>query len=89
MLLSDLLTASLPVSNATFTNHNIVYEIYSKVEENQSLVHKKSLELFPVRGFNVFGYGEGGGARTHDLRLKRPLLYRLSYPFGTGKFPKT
>ncbi len=20
-----------------------------------------------------------GGARTHDLRLKRPLLYRLSY----------
>jgi hypothetical protein len=24
-------------------------------------------------------YGEGSGARTHDLRLKRPLLYQLSY----------
>ena len=23
--------------------------------------------------------GEGGGTRTHDPRLKRPLLYRLSY----------
>ena len=22
---------------------------------------------------------EGGGARTHDLRIKSPLLYRLSY----------
>lgn len=26
---------------------------------------------------------ERGGARTHDKRLKRPLLYRLSYPPGT------
>lgn len=23
--------------------------------------------------------GEGGGTRTHDLRLKKPLLYQLSY----------
>ena len=24
---------------------------------------------------------EGGGTRTHDLRIKSPLLYRLSYAF--------
>src|SRR5262249_54034202 len=24
---------------------------------------------------------EGGGIRTHDLRIKSPLLYRLSYAF--------
>ncbi len=23
--------------------------------------------------------GEGGGTRTHDSRIKSPLLYRLSY----------
>ena len=27
---------------------------------------------------------ESGGARTHDLRLKRPLLYQLSYRFAQG-----
>jgi hypothetical protein len=26
---------------------------------------------------------EGGGNRTHDLRLKRPLLYRLSYTLSS------
>ena len=25
---------------------------------------------------------EGGGIRTHDLRIKSPLLYRLSYAFA-------
>jgi hypothetical protein len=27
----------------------------------------------------VFTLGGLGGTRTHDQRLKRPLLYRLSY----------
>lgn len=30
---------------------------------------------------------ESGGARTHDPRLKRPLLYQLSYRFDSF-FPK-
>jgi hypothetical protein len=28
--------------------------------------------------------GERGGNRTHDQRLKRPLLYRLSYALDAG-----
>jgi hypothetical protein len=28
---------------------------------------------------------EGVGARTQDLRLKRPLLYQLSYTSAKGK----
>jgi hypothetical protein len=28
------------------------------------------------------GKNEGGGIRTHDLRIKSPLLYQLSYALG-------
>ena len=27
---------------------------------------------------------EGGGTRTHDQRIKSPLLYRLSYALGAA-----
>jgi hypothetical protein len=30
-------------------------------------------------GGDAFLYGGNGGDRTHDKRLKRPLLYQLSY----------
>jgi hypothetical protein len=30
---------------------------------------------------------EGGGIRTHDLRIKSPLLYQLSYASGYQKLP--
>ena len=30
-------------------------------------------------------YREGGGNRTHDQRIKSPLLYQLSYTFGLCK----
>ena len=43
-------------------------------------------ELMGIRGVNsssklkcITRQIEGGGARTHDLRIKSPLLYRLSY----------
>jgi hypothetical protein len=29
----------------------------------------------PSKGWDALGFGRGGGDRTHDLRLKRPLLY--------------
>src|SRR5437879_8790403 len=32
-----------------------------------------------LRDFLSTSVIEGGGARTHDLRIKSPLLYRLSY----------
>ena len=31
------------------------------------------------RGFTALGSGADGGARTHNLRFRRPLLYPLSY----------
>ena len=34
-----------------------------------------------ARSGKDFGYSnDRGGDRTHDLRIKSPLLYRLSYP---------
>ncbi len=37
-----------------------------------------------VRSGKDFGYSnDRGGDRTHDLRIKSPLLYRLSYPVET------
>jgi hypothetical protein len=32
-------------------------------------------------------HDDPGGARTHDLRLKRPLLYRLSYRVASCQIP--
>jgi hypothetical protein len=32
-----------------------------------------------VQGFAALGTGADGGARTHNLRFRRPLLYPLSY----------
>ena len=29
-------------------------------------------------------YNDPGGFRTHDLRIKSPLLYQLSYRVGSG-----
>jgi hypothetical protein len=37
---------------------------------------------------NLYGdgsEGEAGGIRTRDLRIKSPLLYRLSYSLSFGK----
>lgn len=31
------------------------------------------------------GYGEHGGNRTHDTRIKSPVLFRLSYASMWGK----
>ena len=47
--------------------------------------HKKTPGL---QGFSLLPFGggtEGAGARTQDLRLKRPLLYQLSYSSGEGE----
>ena len=33
-----------------------------------------------------FAINEGGGTRTHDQRIKSPLLYRLSYASGEQVF---
>ena len=38
---------------------------------------QKSPEIAAIQGCD--GYGERGRIRTCDPRLKRPLLYRLSY----------
>ena len=43
----------------------------------KSLSIAKLREKMP-RGDTVCG-NEGGGTRTHDKRLKRPMLYQLSY----------
>jgi len=40
---------------------------------------QKSALLGPKNGFSAQNSNEGAGTRTQDLRLKRPLLYRLSY----------
>ena len=34
-----------------------------------------------LRGFRKWLLDEGAGIRTRDLRIKSPLLYRLSYAF--------
>jgi hypothetical protein len=42
----------------------------------------KSLESLDFPGKRL---SEGGGTRTHDQRIKSPLLYRLSYALDIGK----
>lgn len=49
--------------------------------KNQST--KKALNRLWLK---AFWRSEGGGTRTHDLRIKSPLLYRLSYAFLSGVF---
>src|SRR5260370_27625798 len=36
-----------------------------------------------LTAFDGLTLSEGGGARTHDLRIKSPLLYQLSYASRT------
>ena len=47
----------------------------------------KQLGEFPYR-FASFCISEGGGDRTHDQRIKSPLLYQLSYAFSVTKAAK-
>jgi hypothetical protein len=41
--------------------------------------HPSCTGLMEVQARGVIN--EGGGTRTHDQRIKSPLLYRLSYAF--------
>lgn len=45
---------------------------------NYQIGSKKTCVINYLLITQVF-YGGFGGIRTHDQRLKRPLLYRLSY----------
>ena len=38
------------------------------------------LTFIALSAISSGAHGERGGTRTHDHRLKRPMLYRLSYP---------
>ncbi len=50
----------------------------SKLHHGQVLDTRKGLTI-SRKPFILFG--ERGGARTHDHRIKSPMLYQLSYPF--------
>lgn len=44
-------------------------------------IYLAGIEGIPWRS----GFSETGGTRTHDLRIKSPLLYRLSYDLKAFK----
>jgi hypothetical protein len=55
---------------------------YQPIRVNQERVNKIMENSYAMSR-------ESGGARTHDPRLKRPLLYQLSYRFNKSfKTPK-
>ena len=47
--------------------------------EITSCTYKQCMGCVVDRGFTALECGADGGARTHNLRFRRPLLYPLSY----------
>ena len=41
----------------------------------QTIIRKLIVVRFQNKPSGMISFGRGGGDRTHDLRLKRPLLY--------------
>ena len=60
-----------------------VGRVKQKLVRDSQRANRKALEYLALEGFHCFpsglADGEGGAVRTLDLRLKRPLLYQLSY----------
>lgn len=62
------------------TNYGLLYPYNRRMDQ----LFKKKPQTIPGLGLKFIWFiRESGGARTLDLRLKRPLLYQLSYRLGT------
>ena len=59
--------------------HNLCSYPWKKYTDRKSIAMKWLWNLLARQGFESLDNGGSGGIRTHDQRIKSPLLYRLSY----------